>query len=265
MNATRDPETILTAWLDEGPTDLPGVTRRAILTALPTTQQRGPGPLAPMRFSQMLIYPRLAAAALVTVITVGGAMYLLGQRNPVGGPLPTASPAAPSPTPSPATAASAAPSPVDTSAWIPFTSRFYGFSVSHPSGWIEQPGSGHWSFAKPDDAAIDILWSPSGWPEFTGLETRIPAGKTADAFIAEFTADAVVHACYPPKSLWVQTTVDGHAATIAYAGCNEHFYSAEAIVVIGKRMWFFDLYGPDRSLIVPFLSTVKIDVSAVVD
>ena len=33
MNAPRDPETVLAAWLDEGPTDLPDVTRRAILTA----------------------------------------------------------------------------------------------------------------------------------------------------------------------------------------------------------------------------------------
>jgi len=261
MNA-RDPEIIMTAWLDEGPTDLPDVTRRAILTAIPTTQQRGLGPLALLRHSPMLIYPRLTAAVLVTVLAVGGAMYMLGQRNPVGAPAPTASPAAPNPTPSPAAGATAAP-PMDTSAWIPFTSAFYGFTVSHPSGWIEQPGSGHWDLTKPDDAAIDILWSPSGWPEFTGFETRLSKGKTADAFIEAFTADAVVHACYPPKNLWIQTTVDGHPATIAYAGCNEHFYSAESFVVIGNQIWVFDLYGPDRSLIVPFLSTVKLDPGAV--
>jgi hypothetical protein len=35
--------------------------------------------------------------------------------------------------------------------------------------------------------------------------------------------------------------------------------------VIGNRIWFFVLDGPDRSLIVPFLSTVKIDPAAVVD
>ena len=263
MSGKTEIERALDGFLAEGPETVADQAFLRALDAIDRTKQRRDW-FAPWRFANMLIYPRLVAAVLVTVVAVGGAMYLLGQRNPVGGPMPTASPAAPSPTP-PVATASVAPSPVDTSVWIPFTSRFYGFSVSHPSGWIEQPGSGHWSFAKPDDAAIDILWSPSGWPEFTGLETRIPAGKTADAFIAEFTADAVATACYPPKSLWVQTTVDGHAATIAYAGCNEHFFSAEAIVVIGKRIWFFDLYGPDRSLIVPFLSTVKIDVSAVVD
>jgi hypothetical protein len=36
-------------------------------------------------------------------------------------------------------------------------------------------------------------------------------------------------------------------------------------VVIGNRIWLFDLDGPDRLLIVPFLSTVKIDVTKVVD
>jgi len=267
MNATRDPETIMTAWLDEGPTDLPDVTRRAILTALPTTQQRGLGPLALLRHSPMLIYPRLTAAVLVTIIAVGGAMYMLGQRNSVGPPVPTASPAAPSATPSPVAAASAAAThaPIDTSLWIPFTSAYYGFSVSHPGAWSEQPASGRWALAKQDDADVDIFWSPGGWPQFSAFETKLPAGTTADKFLQDFTADAVIHACYPPPSGWVQTTVDGHPASIAYAGCNEHFYFAQATVVIGKRVWFFILTGPDRSLIVPFLSTVHIDPTAAVD
>jgi len=267
MNATRDPETVMTAWLDEGPTDLPDVTRRAILTALPTTQQRGLGPLALLRHSPMLIYPRLTAALLVSVAVVGASMYLLGQRNPVGAPATTAPPATPSPAPSPVAAASAAATqaPIDTSLWIPFTSAYYGVSVSHPGAWSEQPASGRWSLTKPDDADVDIFWSPGGWPQFNAFETKLPAGATVDKFLQDFTADAVIHACYPPKNQWTQTTVDGHPATIAYAGCNEHFYSAESFVVIGRRIWVFDLYGPDRSLIVPFLSTVKIDPSKVVD
>ena len=263
MSATRNPETIVTAWLDEGPTDLPDVTRRAILTALPTTQQRRLGPLASLRLS-MMIYPRFTAAVLVTVIAVGGSMYLLGQRNPVGAPASTAPPAAPTPTPSAVAAASAVP-PINTGGWVPFTSAFYGFTVSSPVTWTERPASGHWAFATRDEADEDVLWSPGGWPEFTGFETRIPKSTTPDAFIEALTADAVAVACYPAKDLWVQTTVDGHAATIAYAGCNEHFFFAEALVPIGDRIWVFDLFGPDRSLIVPFLSTVRIDPAAVVD
>ena len=33
MSASRDPDTILAAWLDDGPEDLPSSTRRAITTA----------------------------------------------------------------------------------------------------------------------------------------------------------------------------------------------------------------------------------------
>jgi hypothetical protein len=264
MNATRDPETILTAWLDEGPSDLPDVTRRAILTALPTTRRARSGPFAPWRFSNMVIYPRIAAAVLVTVIAVGGAMFLLGQRNPVGAPAPTATPAAPSPTPSAAVARETA-APPDTAFWVPFTSPFYGYSVKHPGAWSEQPASDHWAYAKQGDADVDYLWSPGGWPDFHAFETRIPAGMTADSFLEAFTAGAVATACYPTPDSLTPTTVDGYPASIAYAGCNEHFYFAQATVVIGKRIWIFNLTGPDRSLIVPFLSTVKIDPAAVVD
>jgi hypothetical protein len=110
MNPTRDPEAILAAWLDEGPTDLPDATRRAILTALPTTKQARRGPLAPWRFFQMNTYTRLAAAALVAVVAVGGALYLLGGNSGVGSQGPTHTPPiAPTPAPSPSEAATATP------------------------------------------------------------------------------------------------------------------------------------------------------------
>ena len=103
MTTQRDPETILAAWLDEGPTDLPDATRRAILTALPTTKQARRGPLAPWRFLQMNTYTRLAAAALVAVVGVGGAFYLLSGSGGVGSqgttPTPTIAPTVPASTP----------------------------------------------------------------------------------------------------------------------------------------------------------------------
>ena len=88
---------------------------------------------------------------------------------------------------------------------------------------------------------------------------------TADAFIQAYNAGVIANACYPAPNALYTTTIDGHDATIAYAGCNEHFYFARAITVIDNRIWFFDLDGPDRLLIVPFLSTVKLDPSKVVD
>lgn len=86
MNVQRDPETILAAWLDDGPTDLPDATRRAIVAALPTTPQARRGASAPWRSSPMHTYTRLAAAAIVAVIAIGGALYLIGPRFGVIGP-----------------------------------------------------------------------------------------------------------------------------------------------------------------------------------
>ena len=39
MNVQRDPDAILAAWLDEGPTRLPDATRRAIAVTTRTTRQ----------------------------------------------------------------------------------------------------------------------------------------------------------------------------------------------------------------------------------
>lgn len=81
MTAQRDPDAILAAWLDAGPTDLPDATRRAILTALPTTPQARRGPFAPRRFSEMSSLSRLAVLAVLATALIGGAVYVLGSQN----------------------------------------------------------------------------------------------------------------------------------------------------------------------------------------
>ena len=266
MNGRTDTERALDAFLAEGPD---AVADEAVIRALDavdrTTQRRGL--LAPWRVLQMQTYARLLAAAVVAIFALGG-MYLLGQRSSVGGnaATPTQSPGLTSAPSSPASSRSsstAAPSQVDTTGWTTFRSAYYGFSASHPNDWSVQPASEPWTIANDNDANWDIFWSRSGWPDFQGFETRIPAGSTAQSFVQTFTADAVKTACYP--TVPTDTKIDGHKATIALGGCNEHFYYAEAIAVIGDRIWIFDLRGPDRSLIVPFLSTVKLDPGSVVD
>ena len=42
MTVKRDPDAILAAWLEEGPTALPEPTRRAIAVTTRTTTQRRP-------------------------------------------------------------------------------------------------------------------------------------------------------------------------------------------------------------------------------
>jgi hypothetical protein len=88
---------------------------------------------------------------------------------------------------------------------------------------------------------------------------------TADTFMQAYRAIAHVSDCYPSGSPLPQTSIDGHTASLAYGGCVQQYYFAEATAVIGNRIWIFDLHGPDRSLIVALLSTVKINPTKVVD
>jgi len=103
MNDTRDPNVIIGAWLDEGPTDLPESTRRAITTSVRTIDQRR-GFTLPWTNRPVTSWfgPALVAAAVV--VAVAG-IYMLapfGRTPSVGPPVgsPTASeepPATPPP------------------------------------------------------------------------------------------------------------------------------------------------------------------------
>jgi hypothetical protein len=167
--------------------------------------------------------------------------------------------------------------PVDTSSWVPFRSAKYGFTIAHPSSWTGVPATSRFSYSsvQPDSAA-DVLAStafdltnyadvPAGVrPVLLASEANVPAGMTADGLLQKFAVDAYGGSCYPDASLLQKITVDGHPATLAYGGCTAQYYFAEASVVIGNRVWIFELRGPDRLLIVPFLSTVKLDPTKVV-
>ncbi|HZM74064.1 MAG TPA: hypothetical protein VFC71_11885 [Candidatus Polarisedimenticolia bacterium] len=91
MTIERDPETIVSAWLDEGPTDLPDVTRRAIAAALPTTTQRRRSVWAPWRINTMTPFARTATAVLIAAVAIGGAIYVLGPSVGTLSPTPTPS------------------------------------------------------------------------------------------------------------------------------------------------------------------------------
>ena len=95
-NDTRDPDSVLAAWLDEGPTDLPDATRRAIITALPTTPQARRGLLAPWRFPHMNMFARGASLLIVGVVAIAGLAFLVGSRGGVGGPSPSPTASSPS-------------------------------------------------------------------------------------------------------------------------------------------------------------------------
>ena len=87
MNQMRDPNLIIGAWLDEGPTELPETTRRAIMTSVRTLDQRRGLVLPWGRSVSSYAQPLLAAAAVI--VAVAG-IYLLspfGRSASVGPPV----------------------------------------------------------------------------------------------------------------------------------------------------------------------------------
>ncbi len=114
MSTMRDPDAIISAWLDEGPTDLPEDTRHAIVVGTRAIRQRQPIWL-PWRHEPMSPTFRFAATAAVAAVAIVALVMLVPRSNPgVGGPSSgasaTASPtpsASPSPNPSPLASAPA--------------------------------------------------------------------------------------------------------------------------------------------------------------
>ena len=91
----RDPDEVLAAWLDEGPTRLPGQTRRAIAVSLPTTPQRRSLVGRSWRSVPMSTFAKLGAGAAALAVLLAGGAFLLGPgRSAVGGPAGTATPGA---------------------------------------------------------------------------------------------------------------------------------------------------------------------------
>ena len=106
MSASRDPDTILAAWLDDGPEDLPYSTRRAITTAVRTTPQSRVGPLGPSAWRPPMSMPKAALAAVAVLVLAVSGFMLLGR--PAEQPGAVGAPASPSPSP---TATATAPRP----------------------------------------------------------------------------------------------------------------------------------------------------------
>ena len=94
MNVQRDPDAILAAWLDEGPTGLPEPTRRAIAVNTRTTTQRRRPVWMPPRRPLMNTYARWAVAAIAVVLAIGGAAYFLAPAGGQFGGTPNATPSA---------------------------------------------------------------------------------------------------------------------------------------------------------------------------
>ena len=257
-NATRDPDSVLAAWLDQGPTDLPDVTRRAILTAIPTTPQARRGLLAPWRSTPMNMFARGAAVLVVAVVAIGALAFFASPRSGVGGP----SPVSPSASPTPSPSASAPPLPTLDATFI---SPSHGYQVKYPTGWIVTPGTGPWPLGtnrEPGNPVSDAIISNSSTDRarFSGASLALPAGMTMDqfrSFASPYSAPFQSDPCTPIAPLPVPVMINYQAspatspqpveAVVGINGCHAlaelggYIYAME--VIAGGRGYTFTLDG----------------------
>ena len=250
MNVKREPEAILAAWLDEGPTDLPDVTRRAILTALPTTPQARRGRFAPWRLFPMNIYARFAGAAFVAAVVFAGVIYVANSRL---GPAAT-----------PATSPGA--SRIDTSTWETFTSRRYGLSFKVPPTWAvtaaRRSGPG---------ISSDELGLPGVAPGLMARSDPMSAGLTEDEWWTQYFATVSPNSvCRELPSDYGPTKVDGVTGSVFKGSAICAGYE-RAYVLKGGRVYAFTAItvggppGVDDDLFSAWLATIRLDPASADD
>ena len=153
MTASRDPDRLIRAFLEEGPTDLSDRSYDAVRSHIDRTRQRVV--FGPWREPRMSNLARLAIAAAAVVAGVLVAVNVLPGGNQFGGPGPSPSPsptatAAPTPTPTPAPTGPVA---------LPLGSVPAGTYIAHP-------------FLAPNDSVSFKLTLPAGWEAGAPSDSR---------------------------------------------------------------------------------------------
>jgi hypothetical protein len=191
MTDDRSLERAARTWLEEGPSYAPDRPVEAALARIETTHQER-GPLLPWRLPTMHPIVRYAAAALVAVVAIGAALYLLGDGGGGIGTTPptvSAEPSAdPTPTPTPR------PTPVDNygeySSWTYSASEVYGIDIGHPVEWTVVPAARQWQF---ETDAADVLsegadgfLSPDGHIRVTVWTVPVQGGTTLREWVEAY-------------------------------------------------------------------------------
>ena len=245
-NSTHDPDSVLAAWLDEGPTELPHETRWAILTALPTTPQARRGLLAPWRSMHMNTFARAAAVVAVAAVAIGTLALIAGPRN-VGGPTPTATPT-PTSTPTP----------------LVFTSARYRYSITLPTGWVATPARAIWDGTTApifNDPVVDAFGPVGDVGAFVSAAptTRSLAAWVADGIATNARVHSVDSGCSnfaTPDSV-ESITIGGQPGTLV--GFKNCFFVNMAFTVVngyGYRFAFRDPMTMNSPTITTMLGSV---------
>jgi hypothetical protein len=265
MNVKRDPDAILAAWLEDGPSRLPDATRRAIGVATRSTDQRRRPITAPWRLPVMNTYAKLALAAVVVVAVGAMGLALLrpgGSTGPGGVALPSGTPSvapslAPTATPSPDVSVD----PLDTSTWTPYTSARYGYTMSHPASWSAIPADRDATLTSapidvPDSSTDHFIDEGASYGILvTAFAENVPAGTTLDNWLTRWFSAATYNGQQCATTQVVQPiTIDGRAGKIEI---NDPCADTEAFVLSDGRVYGFGVWRENQeALFRAFLSTV---------
>ena len=268
MTDDRSLERDARSWLEIGPTEAPERAIEAALHQIDTTPQERDWHV-PWRLPKMTTPARIAAAAVVGVLAIGGALYTFGPGGSgPGGPTPTRTP---SPSPMPVTAE--LPMPAGRYFEVPFgpggMDVCYGqagctedpsddtmrFTFTVPDGWVG--GSVHVIYAsegKAPPAGAGLVFSRGGglYAEPCGDEPppSIPVGPNVEDFVSalvahpklDVTAPVVVTlAGYSGKYVDLQVPSDISACAASYFPWEPGIYAQGP----GSRwhLWVLDVDG----------------------
>jgi Tol biopolymer transport system component len=164
---------------------------------------------------------------------------------------------------------SPSPAPNDTSAWLPFVSDRYGFSIAYPPEWSAHPAYRDWKF--PDDTAWPDGVEVTDWFSFeppddpsvaaSAWSVALEPGTSADQWFLDYCAVEVTPC--DGTELKVTASLDGHEGWLvlssdphAYFGIGDRIYllavwQPEDIVTLER-------YGGGRQFLEAFLSTMRL-------
>lgn len=234
----------------------------------------------------MPTYLRAAAAIAVVAVLATGMLALSGLPNSGNRTPPPSNVATPPPTasPSPTERPDSSGAPLDTSAWIPYSSSQYGLSISYPPGWTATPATRGWTFEgdsalDPLSPAMDSFASPRGTVRVSiwrlgdesipgGVDEAIPPADSVVEWAVEFCRLTANTGCDEIPARAVPMCLeyrDCHPATlVAFENDVQAYFSGGASEddVYVAVVWRPELhpttaeFGSSRLLLEAFLSTI---------
>jgi len=244
MTDDRSLERAARSWLEIGPTQAPDrVVEAALLQIETTTQERDLR--IPWRFSHMTTPARLAFAAVISALLIGGTFFIVKPGQPaVGGPGPSPTATAPVP-PSASPTTSATPSPSQ------------ALDYSRLPGWIvfEHFGQAPDGSTTTFDADRRQIWLVhADGTNLHELAPGTPDGKASPDISPDGTK-VIFSSWMDPTQIWEAPIEGGQPVMVstdcaAASGCLEHdpTYSSD-----GKRVAFMrveDAGSPQASSVI---------------